>query len=417
MSLAIEFQQVSKQFVIEHEQRKTHGASLWGRLRRRGEWKERFWALRDVSFAIAPGEAVALIGANGSGKSTSLKLMSCIISPTSGVVVVNRQVTGLLELGAGFHPDLSGRDNVYLNGSILGLSRREINQAFDAIVAFAEIERFIDAPVKHYSLGMYMRLGFSIAVHMQPDVLLIDETFAVGDQAFQAKCLTRIHQLKKQGVTIVLVSHSLDAVRELCERGIWLDGGQVRADGRINGVIESYLAEVIRKERDVATPVGFRKGSREIEITAVEFLDGQKRPSQAFRTGEPFIARLHYRAHERITDPVFGVAIFRADGVHVNGPNTDFAGLEIEVVHGEGVVEYVVPSLPLLNGNYFFSAAVYDRQGTYAYDHHHMRYSFSVLPGGVAERYGLLYIPSRWEHRNGKTPLGHLQQAQEEAHS
>src|SRR5438132_4658471 len=261
MSQAIVFDRVSKKFVLTHEQRKTRAPNAWRRMRERGEWKEVFWALQDVSFTIERGEAVGLIGPNGGGKWTILKFLVGILQPTSGHVQTFGRTAALLELGAGFHPDLSGRENVYLNGSILGLSRLQIKRMLDDVVAFAEMERFIDAPVKHYSSGMYMRLGFAIAVHVQPEVLLIDETLAVGDEAFQAKCLARIHEIKKQGVTILLVSHGLDAVRELCRRGIWMDAGRVRADGAAPEVIEAYTTDVLRQERTIDSAVANRWGA------------------------------------------------------------------------------------------------------------------------------------------------------------
>ncbi len=403
MANAIEFDRVSKKFILPHEFKRQRAGSWLERLRRRGHWKEAFWALQDVSFKVSPGEAIGLMGPNGSGKSTILKLIVNILYPTHGRVSTHGRIAALLELGAGFHGDLSGRDNVYLNGSILGLGRKEMDKIFDDVVAFAEMERFIDAPVKFYSSGMYVRLGFSIATHVRPDILLIDETLSVGDQAFQAKCLQRIHDIKQQGVTIILVSHSLEAIRDLCDRGIWMDGGHLREDGPVNHVIASYLGEVIRKEQELvaqaASARSDRWGSGDIEITAVEFFNGSNQVAGEFKTGQPFTARIHYRAQRRVKDPLFGIAIYRADGVHINGPNTKFSDQLIESVEGEGMVEYCVPSLPLLDGNYLFSAAVYDKLGIHAYDHHHMRYQFSVVPGGVKERYGLLYIPSRWEHR------------------
>ncbi|MBI3734190.1 MAG: ABC transporter ATP-binding protein [Chloroflexi bacterium] len=376
-------------------------------LRPRGEWKEAFWGLEDVSFTIAPGEVVGIIGPNGSGKSTILKLIVRILEPTRGRVSAHGRVAALLELGAGFHPDLSGRDNVYLNGSLHGMSRHEMDVVFDEIVAFAELERFIDAPVKYYSSGMFMRLGFSVGVHVRPDILLIDESLAVGDQAFQAKCLMRIHEVAKSGATIVLISHNLDLVQDLCKRAIWMMGGRVRADGTVNLVIEQYLREVLRKERETSGHEGVgaadRWGSGEIEITGVKFLNGKGRETNEFATGQPFVARMFYRASQRVEGPAFGCAIHRSDGVHINGPNTDFSDQHVEAVEaGEGCLDYIVPALPLLGGNYFFSAVAYDSLHIHAYDHQHMRYQFAVVPGGVKERYGLLYMPSRWETHHGR---------------
>jgi ABC-type polysaccharide/polyol phosphate transport system ATPase subunit len=403
--MVITFERVSKKFVLPHERDNSNQLSPWSRFWRRREWRENFWALQDVSFQIKRGESVGLIGANGSGKSTILKLITKILQPTSGRVQTQGRIAALLEVGAGFHPDLSGRDNIYLNGSIFGLSHTDIKKLFDEMVAFAELERFIDTPVKYYSSGMYARLGFAIAVHVQPDVLLIDEVLAVGDQAFQDKCLLKIRDFRRQGVTIVLVSHNLQTIGELCERGIWIDKGYVREDSSINYVTNVYLSEIIRKERQDFTRVQQaqtkRWGSGEIEITHVEFCNEHRESTTEFQTGQTFIARLHYRAYQCIESPVFGCAIYRADGVHINGPNTDFSNYAIPWVNtGEGIIDYVVTRLPLLAGNYFFSAVVYDKMRAHAFDHQHMQYPFSVLAGGVKERYGLVHIASHWEHHH-----------------
>jgi lipopolysaccharide transport system ATP-binding protein len=409
MPAAINFEHVSKKFILPQERTRSAPHTWLERHRQRRGWKEEFWALQDVSFALAQNESLGLMGINGSGKSTILKLIVNILHPTGGSVRTHGRIAALLELGAGFHPDLSGRDNVYLNGSVLGIDRRGIARIFDEIVDFAELERFIDVPVKYYSSGMYLRLGFSIAVHIKPDILIIDETLAVGDQAFQAKCLTRIRDVKKQGVTLVLVSHSLQDIREQCERGIWMQDGRVQADGPVDAVVAKYLGAVIRKEaQDMRYAEAASKpspsdhaetrwGSGDVEITDVEFVDGNGNATHEFKTGQKFIARIHYLARRSIIRPMFGVAIYSAQGVHVNGPNTEFSELHVKSINGGGCIDYIVPSLPLMEGNYRFSAAIYDHEGIHAYDHCHMRYEFIVLPGGVKERYGMFYIPSEWQ--------------------
>ena len=406
----IRFECVSKRFLLPQEARPAVNTNFFERLRRRRDRIEEFWALRDISFEIAQGESVGVLGANGSGKSTILKLIVQILHPTHGHVTTHGRVAALLELGAGFHSDLSGRDNIYLNGSLLGLSKREIDRIFDSVVDFAELDQFIDTPVKHYSSGMYMRLGFSIAVHSLPDILLIDETLAVGDQAFQAKCLTRIHEIKKLGTTIMLVSHSSDAVRELCERGMWVEHGSLRSDGPVDDVISAYLGAVLKKEREdirEAEPLFAQVNSvsketsldaQEVEIERVEFLDSGEKPRQDFVTGEGLVARIHYHAFRKIQRPTFGVAIYGANGVHINGPNTELSEHKIDFIDGVGFVDYTIPVLPLLSGNYLFSAAIYDQEGIHAYDHHHARYRFTVLPGGTKERFGMFCIPSIWTH-------------------
>jgi lipopolysaccharide transport system ATP-binding protein len=405
MSMAVHFEQVSKRFILHHERPRSFQELAIGLLRRNDSAREEFWALKDVSFTIPAGETVGIIGPNGAGKSTVLKLVSRIIEPTSGRVESNGRLGALLELGAGFHPDLTGRENVYLNGSILGLSHREIDRQFDSIVDFAEIARFIDMPVRNYSSGMLMRLGFAVATSFHPDILLIDEVLAVGDQAFQAKCLQYITQMREQGVTILFVSHGLDMVRRLCHRAIWLDEGQVQAIGPADEVITSYLSQVWKDtnirllDEGDATGRGSRWGSGEAIVTKVEFLNEAGRVQRVFQTGSIFVARIHYRAHQPVHMPAFGVAIYREDGTHVNGPNTVESGYEIDVIEGDGTVDYVVESLPLLPGHYEFTAAIYDHHSVHPYDHQHRAYTFEVQPGSMVEKEGLVYIPCRWEHQ------------------
>ena len=412
----IRFANVSKQFTL-HRQRPRSFQELFLTLLhpRRPAPRQKYWALRDVSFEIEAGEAIGLIGDNGAGKSTALKLMSRIIEPTSGQIEIEGRVGALLELGAGFHPDLTGRENIYLNGSILGFSRAKMDRIFDDILDFSEMERFIDVPVKHYSSGMYMRLAFAIAIHLDPDILLVDEVLAVGDQAFQLRCLDKINEMKRRGVTIVLVTHALDQVRELCDRAIWLKEGQVQDIGPVERVLGEYREEVLaqdqeqileaeqairEEEAEEQEETPWRWGSREAEFVRIQFLDGQGRETRAFRTGETFIARMHYVAHRRIETPLFGIALHHASGFHISGPNTGFADYPIEAIEGKGYVDYIVPSLPLLEGTYLFSAALYDREGQHAYDHHHMAYTFRVVPDEqIKERYGSFYIPSSWRWR------------------
>jgi ABC-type polysaccharide/polyol phosphate transport system ATPase subunit len=409
---AIRFHNTSKRFIVEHDRPRSFQDLFVGWWNHR-EPPDELWALRDVSFEVEEGQTVALIGRNGTGKSTALKLAAGIIQPTGGRVLVRGQVGALLELGAGFHPDLTGRENVYLNGSLMGMSRRQMDVYLDRIVAFAELERFIDAPVKHYSSGMYLRLGFATAIHIQPGVLLIDEVLAVGDVAFQHKCQQHIRQMQAAGVTILLVSHDLNAVRDMCARAIWLDGGRIQADGPADDVVTRYelaamAAEQVEgaSQQPMATRVdgvgqpcdepGARWGSGEVEITAVRFEDAAGYPQSVFVLGEPFVARMFYVAWRPVQRPVFGAAIYRSDGVHVSGPNTQLSGFDIDFVEGGGEVRYMVEQLNLLPGHYQFSAVCYDATCQQAYDHRHRAFSFSVRGG--RERFGVVYLPSRWEH-------------------
>ena len=445
---AITFDRVSKQFTLHHERARSFQELFLNllHLRRNGSpaiprvapTKEQFWALRDVSFGIESGDMVGIIGPNGAGKSTVLKLITRIIEPSAGKIGVNGRISALLELGAGFHPDLTGRENVYLNGSILGFSKTEMNCIFDEIIGFSEMDRFIDVPVKHYSSGMYMRLAFAIAINVRPDILLVDEVLAVGDQAFQARCLDRISEMKRRGVTIVLVTHDLDAVRSLCDRAIWLDEGKIQAEGAVDRVVEQYLNQVNIEDEQIllqaeaarspgaegpkssqaitetapecepeVSPKGdlegephqeaWRWGSREGEITNVQLLDGQGQERRSFKTGDMFVARIHYVAHQRIDKPQFGLALFHAGGFHINGPNTVFSGVDINAIEGQGYIDHVVDSLPLLEGTYLVSVSLYDYAGAHAYDYHHQAYTFRVHPNpNVREKYGSVLIPSSW---------------------
>ena len=414
----IRLDRVSKKFTLHHERSRSFQELAVNLFRRNNDAHEEFWALQDVSFTVEQGETLGLIGPNGAGKSTALKLISRIIEPTSGQVKVNGQVGALLELGAGFHPDLTGRENIYLNGSILGLSRAQIRRKLDAIIAFAELERFIDVPVKHYSSGMYVRLGFSVAVHTDPEVLLVDEVLAVGDQNFQHKCLERIMEMQRKGVTICFVSHGLEEVRRLCSHAVWLDDGMVQAAGDVEDTIAAYLrhaaaeeearitattseeereVEEVEEVEQVEPEIKQRWGTGDVEILAVSFLDADGEERRVFRVGEAWVARLHYRVHGRIENPVFGLAIHRNNGLHVCGPNTHFAGLDIPVIEGEGDVLYRVARLPLMEGTYLVSVAAHNQADTVMYDYHDRLYTFKVRQVGKGERYGLVGLGGEWE--------------------
>jgi lipopolysaccharide transport system ATP-binding protein len=410
MAPLIQFDHVSKRFAL-HRDRPRSFREMFVRLRRRhnpmvSDDPETLWALRDVSFTIDPGETVGLIGPNGAGKSTTFKLISRIFAPTSGRISVNGRVAALLELGMGFHPDLSGRDNVFLSGALIGMSRVEMKRKFDAIVAFSELEAFIDVPVKHYSSGMFARLAFAVSIHLEPEALLVDEVLAVGDQAFQQKCLDRIAELREAGVTICMVSHALDTIRMMCTRAIWFDHGRVRADGGTEAVVRHYLDQLASTEAQrlaaAQTNSGnstHRWGTRRVEITRVYLTDGEGQERIIFETGEPLIINLDYYAPAPLPAPVFGLAIHRNDGLHLCGPNTGFGKAARPTVSGHGTVRYMVPHLTLLDGLYHISVAVVNQTDTETYDYHDRLYSFRVQNSGARarEHLGVLTLRGEWQ--------------------
>ncbi len=404
---AIALNGVSKKFALHLDRPRSFQEMFLSLVKRNGRNAlEEFWALRNVTLNIEAGETVGFIGPNGAGKSTLLKLISRIIEPTEGSVTVNDRVGALLELGAGFHPDLTGRENIYLNGAILGLDRRQIDQKLDDIVAFAELERFIDVPVRHYSSGMYVRLGFSVAVHTDPRILLVDEVLAVGDQNFQHKCLERILGMQRQGVTICFVSHDLGSVQKLCSRAVWLEDGVVQKAGTVGDTVSAYLRHMAQQEEaqicrsadeSEASRTLHRWGDGQARIVSVTFLGSDGTERNVFHVGEPWTVKLRYQAPRRVDEPVFGLALHRMDGVHVCGPNTAFSGLRIPFIEGEGQVLYRVDALPLLEGTYLLSVAVHNQADTVMYDYHDRLHAFRVRQVSTGERYGLLTMRGTWE--------------------
>jgi ABC-type polysaccharide/polyol phosphate transport system ATPase subunit len=335
-------------------------------------------ALRNLSFAVHKGEAFGVIGRNGSGKSTLLKIVSGILKPTEGRVAVNGRIAALIELGAGFHPEITGRENIYINGIMLGLSRREIDQRFNKIVEFAGIGEFLDQPVKTYSSGMYVRLGFAVAVHVDPDILLVDEVLAVGDEEFSARCVAKIQEMKYRGVTLLFVTHQLDQVRTLCDRAVWLDHGQLEAIGDPMRVVNAYLEEVsgtpakTEEEKEEAKPAEEkpkdandeeRWGSGEVILKHVALTDHHGRELVALGAGTPVIIDMDVEVRAPQEDFVFGIGIYHADGNCVYGTNTDIEGFAPQRLEENARVRFVVPSLELVAGTYRIDAAVHTRNG------------------------------------------------------
>ena len=375
---------------------------------------ETFPAVRNVSFTVPTGSTYGIVGRNGSGKSTMLKLVAGISKPTSGRVQVHGRISALIELGAGFHPEISGRENIFINGIMLGLSRGEVAKRFDEIVEFAELEKFIDAPVKTYSSGMYMRLGFAVAIHVDPDVLLIDEVLSVGDEGFNHKCLDKFAEFRRRGKTILLVTHGLGLVEQFCDEALWLDAGEARADGDPRRVCATYRMDVARGEEvqlgeadarkleaagvegteptqeqpenpvaagdapdDMFRATEGRWGSREVEITNVALLGARGTPAHLFEAGERVTIRLAVTATTPTTDFVFGVGLFNADGICCYGTNTDLEGMESKRLEGQAEVRLTLERLELVEGTYKLDVAVHKRDG-YPYDYHRLLHTFRV---------------------------------------
>ena len=434
-------------------------ALLTGTLLRDLRPEETFPAVRGVSFRVRKGTTYGIIGRNGSGKSTMLKLVAGITKPTEGTVRVDGRISALIELGAGFHPEISGRENVFINGIMLGLSKREVARRFDEIVEFAELQDFIDAPVKTYSSGMYMRLGFAVAINVDPDVLLIDEVLAVGDEAFTHKCLDKFADFRRRGKTILLVTHSLNLVEKFCDEVLWLDSGRTRGEGDPRTVVSAYISEVAKAEEqllaagdarardavaaqaaadgrgeggaapslaggpgavaggpaaampadanaDAPPPDMFkaaegRWGTREIEILDVALVgaDGERR--HVFQSGEPAALRLSVRALKPVDDFAFGVGIFNAEGVCVYGTNTDIEEYRSERLEGEAEVVFHVDSLDLVEGTYKLDVAAHRRTGA-PYDYHRSLYTFRVK--SRIKDVGVHRPKHRWEF-NGNVEL------------
>ncbi len=385
---------------------------------------EDFYALKNINMSIQEGETVGIIGENGSGKSTLLKLIAGIIFPDEGEIHARGTIAALIELGAGFHTELSGRENIYVNASLLGFKRKEINARINEIIDFSGLENFIDNPLKTYSSGMYVRLGFSIAINVNPDILLIDEILAVGDENFQKKCYQKIEEFKNKGKTIVLVSHDLAVIEKMCDRVYLIDNGRQFYKENPVDVISEYhkilfkkrkqalrvnqeeLTEEEKKDKAASSLTEFNRwGSREAEITGIEFLDDRNRETYIYKTGDFLKIKMDYSAEKKIKEPVFGLAIYKEDGTLLCGPNTSTGGCEIDFIEGQGSVEYLIDSLPFLPGTYLFTASIYDRSLRHAYDHWERCLTFNVVENKeIKEKFGAFYIPSQWRHfQQGKS--------------
>ncbi len=394
---AITIEEVSKLYRLYDERNDSLKATM---MRGRRARYQEFWALTDVSFEVPTGSTFGIIGENGSGKSTLLKCIARILYPEKGHIEARGKMSALLELGAGFHQELSGRENVYLNGSILGLSKRQIDARFDEIVGFAGVETFIDAPVKTYSSGMYVRLGFSIAINVEPDILLVDEVLAVGDTEFQQRCFEKFTDFKESGRTVVVVSHQIANLRNLCDHAALLEHGKLRRVGAATEVVDLYRDET-HLDRRVDGEHGVRWGTGEVQVDQVEILGPDGEPTKTVRTGDPVTLRFRYKSQQPVERPVFGFWVQRIDGAYVTAPNLRDADLVPEKVDGDGWVDYRIDRLLLLPGAYDLSAAVYDYTLNHAYDHRERTLRFDVEFGDPHEERGLVSFGGDWSLGEG----------------
>ena len=368
--------------------------------------KETIWALGGVSFKIEEGEVVGIIGRNGAGKSTLLKILAKITCPTSGQVTTRGRVASMLEVGTGFHDELTGRENIYLNGSILGMKKKEVDAKLDAIISFSGVERFIDTPIKRYSSGMRLRLGFAVAAHLEPDVLLVDEVLAVGDAGFQRKCLNTLEDLRSGGRTVLFVSHNMAAIENLCSRAIWIDDGKVKLDGPAKDVIAEYMASFSDTPQAAADlrHVSRRHGSGEIRYTAIEFLSLARHQKPVIRSGDGLVMRFHFHADSPIAFPTLRLRLYTELGTLVTETGTWHHGIAIPVLAaGAGCIDLEIESLNLAPARYDLSLWILGGGATRVYDCLEHSVKLDVEGGNIYRsgkvtdsRYGIVYFPQTW---------------------
>lgn len=424
---AIEVKNLKKKFRVYFDK----GSQLKERLlfRNRNRYEDR-WVLNGISFNVKKGEAVGLIGHNGCGKSTTLKLLTKIMYPNEGSIELKGRVSSLIELGAGFHPDMSGRENIYTNASIFGLSKKEIDERIDDIVEFSEMEEFLDNPVRTYSSGMYMRLAFSVAINVNADILLIDEILAVGDINFQGKCFNKLREIKAQGTTIVIVSHSLGQIEQICDRTIWLQDGKIKAEGSPRDIHPEYMDFMGHKRQEIAEKENIRKeekegkkaGEREentgenteetqnqpveesaenkrwgngfARINQVTMLDNQKKPQRAFATGSDIFIEVDYKVNKKVQDAVFGIGIFRRDGQQCYGTNTRIDQLDEFNLEKDGKMRMCLNNVSLLPGVYLLDVAIESEVGI-PVDYFREAYTFEMY--SAVGDVGMVRLEHKWD--------------------
>ena len=409
----IEFKNVSKLF---YKQEQATLKELIPAIIRGKSAAGSFWALDNVSFSVQKGEVIGIVGSNGSGKSTLLKLIAGVTNPTNGDVITHGRVVPLIELGAGFHAELTGRENIYLNGSILGMSRNELDQKLGAIIKFSELNDFIDQPIKHYSSGMYLRLAFSVAVHLKPDIVLIDEILSVGDENFQRKSLNKIQEIIAQQVTVVIVSHSLDVLSTLCTRIIWLEKGKLRMDGRSSDVIATYRQGMFSQFQEkkleqnssqpeaptAQAPAGsishFKEwGNLHARITRISITDEHGNAQDEFQAGETLKVTLHYDNPKKLTPLNVAIGITRYDDVYIGGVTTQLDTFTIKTGNKtSGEVTLTIDDLSLLEGQFYLRAALFGVLESDPYHFWHHSNTFKVLNIKRQSR-GMLKFVHHWD--------------------
>ncbi|HEY2472007.1 MAG TPA: ABC transporter ATP-binding protein [Terracidiphilus sp.] len=410
MSGLIEVKDLSKKYRIGLAHSTTIREALmkvltFSSFRQRSE-EDIIWALRDVSFSIGPGEVVGIIGRNGAGKSTLLKILSKITYPTTGSVTVGGRVAAMLEVGTGFHPELTGLENIYLNGSILGMTKKEVDRKLAAIIEFSGVEKFINTPIKRYSSGMRLRLGFAVAAHLDSEVLIVDEVLAVGDAAFQKKCLAVMGDLRSRARTVLFVSHNLAAVENLCKRCIWIDNGQIRMDGEPRSVIKAYMDATSGESVDDIDleSTEQRRGNGKLQFRRIDFLSPEMVRERSIRAGDPVVIRFHFHASENVAYPSIGFRLYTDMGTLVTETSTWHHGIDIPMISaGDGYIDLAIECLNLMPGRYPISLWATDDGGTTIYDNIEAAVNLEVELGNIYKsgkeldgRCGLVFFPQEW---------------------
>jgi len=407
----IEVKNLSKVFRLPSDKRDTIFESIKN-IRNPIKYTD-LWALRNINFKVKKGEFLGIIGENGSGKTTLLKIIAKVLNPTKGYVKTSGRVVPFLELGLGFHDDLTGRENVYLYSQIMGLNRKEVDQKIDGIIKFSGLKRFIDSNLKTYSSGMKVRLAFSTAIQTDPDILLVDEVLAVGDMEFQQKCFDVFEKFKNDKKTVLYVSHDINSVKKFCDRAILLNKGRQIIIDEPGYVVDKYIYSVIRGKdkkiefrtkdnepdfgriEDLKKAVNIRWGTREIEITKVELFDKFNKKNNVFVSGDPMKIRMYYKKNKDVENPIFGVGIFHEDGSHCFGTNTDVEKYKIKKIKNIGYIDFNIKKLSMWGGNFYLNVMVHDDKH-YHYDWHNKMYMFKVIKLNNYDQ-GLFNLDCKWK--------------------